>query len=126
MPSHRVVALVTLALLIIGLPWDVDALRFGVTEQPQLAVGISLKILMHLGAIVGLWKDITLGYAFLLGASAQALLIDYGSLTAVPPHQWSQFVSTLWWPVVDGILRMGCLVYLATRPGRIIGWEATQ
>lgn len=119
-------ALLTLALFLVGIPWDLDALGFGVSEQPELAVGISLKILMHLVAVVGLWKDATPGYAFLLGASAQGLLIDYGSLTAVQPSQWGQFFSTLWWPATDSILRISCLVYLATRPGRIIGWEGKQ
>lgn len=123
--SHRFASLLTLFLLSVWLPTDVGLIREGLEGETRLAVGISLKIFMHLVAVVGLWLDKTVGYAFLLGASLQGLLVAVGPLIAIPVERWVEYSSALWWPLTDVILRITCLIYLATRPGRIVGKEST-
>jgi hypothetical protein len=117
-------ALLTLTLFLVWLPSDINAIRDGLESNPRLAVGISLKLLMHTVAVVGLWLDRTMGYAFLLGASVQGLLVAVGTLRAVPMSRWSEFTSVLWWPALDATLRVASLVFIFTRPARLVGGEA--
>lgn len=116
----------TAFLLIYWLPTDLESIRDGLASEPRLALGISLKILMHLLAVLGLYLDKTFGYAFLLGASLQGLLVASGAFRALPTETWWLYRSQLIAPTFDIYLRIFCLVFLATRPGRLIGKEAPQ
>ena len=122
---RRAALLATTALLLYWLPADLESIRFGLEQQPKLALGISLKIFMHLAAVVGLTLDQTFGYAFLLGASLQGLLVSVSAMRAIPTAEWLQYKEQLWGPALDVVLRVFCLAFLATRPGRIVGREAT-
>ena len=115
------VILFTLGLLLYWLPSDIASIRFGLESEPKLALGISLKILMHTLAVLGLFLDKTFGYAFLLGASLQGLLIAYTKLQVVPLSHWASYRNQLWAPGVDVCLRTLSLLFLATRMGRLIG-----
>lgn len=115
----------TALLLLYWLPADIESIRFGLAEQPKLAVGISLKIFMHLAAVVGLALDQTFGYAFLLGATAQGLVVSVSAMRAIPSTEWWHYKQQLWGPALDVGLRLFCVAFLATRPGRLVGREAT-
>lgn len=121
LPSHRLMALLTLALLLVWLPSDLPAIAEALSYHPRLALGLSLKILMHLVAVIGLWRDRTAGYAFLLGASLQGLLVAAGGLRVYPLARWPEHLSLVWWPALDAALRVLSLGYLITRPGRMVG-----
>ena len=125
MPSYRLVAILTLALLLVWLPHDLLTIREALGDNSRLALGLSLKIFMHVVAVIGLWLNKTAGYAFLLGASVQGLLVASGGLRAVPLSRWRDYSSTLWWPILDASLRLVSLAYLGTRPGRLVGKEGT-
>lgn len=114
-------AIATAVLLVCWLPADIASIRFGLETEPRLAVGISLKILMHLLAVAGLFLDKTFGYAFLLGASLQGLLVASGSLRSLPISDWAQHLTQIVGPALDVVLRLLSLGFLATRPGRIVG-----
>lgn len=118
---RKVVAIATAVLLVCWLPADIASIRFGLETEPRLAVGISLKILMHLLAVAGLFLDKTFGYAFLLGASLQGLLVASGSLRSLPISDWAQHLTQIVGPALDVVLRLLSLGFLATRPGRIVG-----
>ena len=111
-------------LLVLWLPFDVQSIAEGLKHEPRLALGISLKLLMHILAIWGLVLDKTFGYAFLFGATVQGTLVAYGSLQAIPSGQWSNYKLQLLRPGLDLAIRAFCLGFLITRPGRIVGKEA--
>ena len=115
-----ILALTTL-LLLYWLPVDAVSIRTGLEGQPTLALGISLKILMHLLAILGLALDRTFGYAFLLGASLQGLLISYGALQVIPWQYWWDYRSQLYVPGIDAILRVISLSFVVVHSRRLVG-----
>jgi hypothetical protein len=122
---RKVIAAALLVLTVLWLPFDITSIRDGLQFQPELALGISLKLLMHILAIVGLLMDKTFGYAFLLGATIQGLLVSSSSLRAIPLNEWLTYKDQLLKPAFDILVRIACLLFLATRPGRIVGKEAT-
>ena len=103
------------------LPWDVSSIQDGLSRHWQLALGVSLKLLMHILAIVGLWKDKTYGYAFLLGATVQGSLPATSSFLAIPSQEWWLYKEQLLRPAFDLLVRLLSIGFLATRPGRIVG-----
>jgi hypothetical protein len=123
---RKALAICLLVLLIYWLPFDISSLRDGLDHHPRLALGISLKLLMNILAIVGLWLDKTFGYAFLLGAALQGLLVSTSSLRAVPTVEWWHYKAQLIGPAIDVAVRVVGLVFLATRPGRLVGKGVTQ
>lgn len=76
---------------------------------------------MHTLAVVGLWKDKTFGYAFLMGATAQGALIATSSFQALPSHEWWLYKEQLLRPSFDLLIRLWSLIFLVARFGRIVG-----
>lgn len=122
---RKVVIVAVTFLLLIWLPFDLQSIRDGLEGEPRLALGISLKLLMHILAIWGLVLDKTFGYAFLLGATLQGGLVAYGAVQAVPSGQWWTYKTQLLRPGFDLSLRVLSLAFLLSRPGRMIGKEAS-
>jgi len=118
------VTFLTGALLLLWLPTDLQSISDGLANQPKLALGISLKIFMHTMAVIGLSLDKTFGYAFLLGATLQGLLVSSSLVRAFPLDDWWHYRAQLAGPVLDVLARLFCLGFLATRPGRLVGKEA--
>jgi polyferredoxin len=123
---RKAIAGALLVLMVLWLPFDIASIRDGLEFQPSLALGISLKLLMHILAIVGLLMDKTFGYAFLLGATLQGLLVSTSSLQAIPTHEWLIYKEQLFKPAFDVVVRIASIIFLATRPGRIIGKGAPK
>lgn len=120
---NRAVAGLALAFFVLALPGDlrniVAGLRGGDPGADwHLALGLSLKTLMTVGTIVGLWLDKTFGYCFLLGASLQISLIRCGEFQAV---DWREYPGQLLLPAVDLGFRLLSLAWLATRWRRMFG-----
>ena len=109
----------TLGLLFYWLPADIESIRFGLESEPKLALGISLKIFMHVMAAIGLGLDKTFGYVFLLGATVQGLVVSTSAMRALPFESWWQYKGQLMGPAVDIILRCLCVVFLASRPSEL-------
>lgn len=122
----RQLALIGTALtLAVALPGDLRAIAEGLSNQGewQLSLGLSLKLMMHILAVLGLYLDQTFGYAFLLGASLQGGLIATGYLIALDPAARAEHPGQLVWPALDLAFRGYCLVFLAVNWRRIIGKE---
>ncbi|MGE0489233.1 MAG: hypothetical protein AB7S38_08465 [Vulcanimicrobiota bacterium] len=115
----------TLLTLAVALPGDLRAIAEGFSDQGewQLSLGLSLKLMMHVLAILGLYLDQTFGYAFLLGASLQGGLIAVGYLVALDPTARAEHPAQLIWPALDLAFRGYCLIFLAVNWRRIIGKE---
>lgn len=121
--TRKIVAAVTGLLLLYWLPADIESIRYGLATQPGLSVGISIKITMHVLAVVGLVKDMTFGYVFLFGATLQGMLVSTSAVRAVPMADWWLHKGQLIGPALDTLLRLACLGFLATRPERLVGRE---
>ncbi|MCA9793821.1 MAG: hypothetical protein KC910_18550 [Candidatus Eremiobacteraeota bacterium] len=124
-PARQIALVGTVLTLAVALPGDLRAIAEGFSSQGewQLSLGLSLKLMMHLLAIVGLYLDQTFGYAFLLGASLQGGLIATGYLVALDPTARAEHPGQLVWPALDLGFRGYCLAFLAVRWRRIIGKE---
>lgn len=120
---RKAALVLTAFLLLYWLPADIESVRYGLEHQPKLALGISLKLFMHVMAIAGLALDSTFGYAFLLGASAQGLLVSTSALRAIPMADWWLHKGQLIVPALDVLIRLFCLGFLASCPKRIVGME---
>lgn len=112
---------------LLALPSDLSNIWVALTDPGpdadwRLAAGLSLKTLMTLLAVVGLWLDKTFGYCFLLGSSLQISLIRVGEFQAV---DFRQYPAQLVLPGIDLTFRAVCLVWLATRWKRLIGEGVT-
>lgn len=119
--TRKIALVLTAFLLIYWLPTDIESIRFGLAHQPKLALGISLKIVMHVLAIVGLALDKTFGFAFLLGATIQGLVVSTSAVRAIPTADWWLHRGQLIGPGLDVLFRLYCLGFLATRPQRLFG-----
>ena len=121
--TRKVALALTLLLLFYWLPADLESIRYGLKHQGELALGISLKIFMHLMAIVGLARDEGFGYVFLLGASAQGLIVAVSALRAIPLSDWWLHREQLVVPVLDTAIRLYCLGFVAYSYRHFMGWD---
>ncbi len=117
-----------LLFFLLSFPSDLDAILN--EGDGRLSLGLSLKTLMVVLSIAGLAFDRTLGYAMLLGASLQILLIrlgDYsGVAAAAQVSGWGSYWKQMAIPATDAVFRLVCLVFLAFRWRRILGWEVSR
>lgn len=113
----------TLFLLLYWLPADLESIRYGLEHHRELALGISLKIFMHLMAIVGLARDEGFGYVFLLGASAQGLIVAVSALRAIPQSDWWLHRGQLIVPALDATIRVYCLGFVAYSYRHFLRWD---
>lgn len=98
--------------LALALPNDLANIRFSLADTDhRLALGLSLKTLMAVLAILGLWLDRTFGYAFLLGITLQSSLICVGSLLG----------GDFWLPAIELLFRVNCLAFLIVNARRLVG-----
>ncbi len=120
---HKAALVLTTFLFLYWLPADIESIRFGIEQHPKLALGISLKLFMHVMAIAGLALDQAFGYAFLLGASAQGLIVSVSAVRAIPTADWWLHKGQLLVPALDVLIRIFCLGFLASCPRKMVGWE---
>ena len=118
-------ALACLLSLLIALPVDAQNIWNGLfhpdlTATWKLSLGLSLKVLMGVLSILGLWRDSTFGYTFLLGSSALNLIMRGGELSALE-GVWEDHLGQLVQPLLESFFRLFCLGYLGLHWRRMLG-----
>lgn len=97
---------------LLALPNDIQGIRESLASPDRrLALGLSLKTLMAVLAILGLSLDKTFGYAFLLGITLQSLLIQAGALSG----------AFNWVALTEILFRLNCLAFLIVYRQRMVG-----
>ncbi len=116
MSWRRILVAGSVVFFVLALPGDVQSIRESLASPDRrLALGLSLKTLMAVLAIVGLELDKTFGYAFLLGITLQSLLIKTGAFLGAFP------AAVDWLAVAEILFRLNCLVFLFVYRGRLVG-----
>jgi hypothetical protein len=123
--GNRILAGLCLVSLLLALPQDLPNIWTGLnhpdpTATWKLSLGLSLKTLMAVVSVLGLWQDSAAGYAFLLGSSAQNLLVASGELLAVE-DVWIDHVDQIAKPTLEAVFRIFCLGYLVLHWRKIVG-----
>ena len=123
---RKTALVLTTLVFLYWLPADIESIRYGLHFQRELALGIALKIFMHVMALVGLARRADFGYVFLLGASVQGLIVSVSALRAVPPPDWWVHKGQLLIPAVDALIRLYCLAFVAYTYRHFLGFESTD
>ncbi|MEW6282803.1 MAG: hypothetical protein AB1758_29600 [Candidatus Eremiobacterota bacterium] len=109
MTWRRFILAGSLVFLVLALPGDLSNIFWG--GNWRLSLGLSLKTLMAVLAILGIWKQRSYGQPFLFGITAQSSLIRVGEFQAVA-GLWSDYWSQLVLPGLELLFRLFCLIYL--------------
>ncbi len=109
---RRLIVAGSVLFLVLSFPGDAQNIWGSLnSDDKRLALGLSLKTLMAVLAIVGLELDKTFGYAFLLGISLQSLLIAVGRILGGDPVLAG----------IEVVFRLNCLAFLAVYRMRMVG-----